>query len=187
MAWVSSNPPCRAARVPIASRSTSVSSRSSPRCVAARHDDRPAALENHRADGPALRLPMSGDVAALCLGAVPARPTSMAGRAAHTAVPVGLGLADEALGCVLRGCCWHGCLVRCPWGSAECSGGHAGGLAGVAGGACVVRGGRWLPGMRERVTTLGGLFDAGPDRAGGFMVTARVPVSPPHPASQAPE
>src|ERR1039457_887996 len=51
----------------------------------------------------------------------------------------------------------------------------------------VPAGGFGLLGMRERVTTLGGLFDAGPDRAGGFMVTARVPVSPPHPSSQAPE
>jgi signal transduction histidine kinase len=48
-------------------------------------------------------------------------------------------------------------------------------------------GGFGLLGMRERVTTLGGLFDAGPDRAGGFMVTARVPVSPPDPSSRAPE
>src|ERR1039457_7366805 len=91
---------------------------------------------------------MSGDVAALCLGAVPARPTSMAGRAAHTAVPVGLGLADEALGCLLRACCWHGCLVRCPWGSAECSGGHACGLAGGAGGGGGGGGGCWVWGVR---------------------------------------
>lgn len=48
-------------------------------------------------------------------------------------------------------------------------------------------GGFGLLGMRERVTTLGGLFDAGPDRAGGFMVTARVPVSPPDPSSRVPE
>src|ERR1039457_5412653 len=109
---------------------------------------------------------MSGDVAALCLGAVPARPTSMAGRAAHTAVPVGLGLADEALGCLLRACCWHGCLVRCPWGSAECSGGHACGLAGVVGGACGGRGGCLLRVARREV---GGHGVPGGCRGGGHL------------------
>lgn len=48
-------------------------------------------------------------------------------------------------------------------------------------------GGFGLLGMRERVTALGGVFHAGPDRTGEFTVTARVPVSPPHPSSQAAE
>jgi signal transduction histidine kinase len=39
-----------------------------------------------------------------------------------------------------------------------------------------------LVGMRERVTALGGQFAAGPDKAGGFVVTACLPVPPLQPA-----
>ena len=38
-----------------------------------------------------------------------------------------------------------------------------------------------LPGMRERVATLGGQFTAAPLRAGGYVVRARVPLSSPSP------
>jgi signal transduction histidine kinase len=37
--------------------------------------------------------------------------------------------------------------------------------------------GRGLIGMRERVTTFGGQLEAGPDNAGGFRVSARLPVA----------
>jgi signal transduction histidine kinase len=37
--------------------------------------------------------------------------------------------------------------------------------------------GRGLIGMRERVTTFGGHLEAGPDRGGGFRVSARLPVA----------
>ena len=37
--------------------------------------------------------------------------------------------------------------------------------------------GRGLNGMRERVTTFGGRLEAGPDSAGGFRVSARLPVA----------
>jgi signal transduction histidine kinase len=40
-----------------------------------------------------------------------------------------------------------------------------------------------LVGMRERVTALGGQFAAGPDQAGGFVVTARLPIPPLEPAA----
>ncbi|MGY1780917.1 sensor histidine kinase [Geodermatophilus sp. SYSU D01036] len=36
--------------------------------------------------------------------------------------------------------------------------------------------GHGLPGMRERVATVGGAFTAGPDRAGGFTVAAELPL-----------
>jgi signal transduction histidine kinase len=39
-----------------------------------------------------------------------------------------------------------------------------------------------LVGMRERVTALGGQFAAGPDQAGGFVVTASMPIPPLPPA-----
>jgi signal transduction histidine kinase len=39
-----------------------------------------------------------------------------------------------------------------------------------------------LVGMRERVTALGGQFAAGPDKAGGFVVTASLPMPPLQPA-----
>jgi signal transduction histidine kinase len=38
-------------------------------------------------------------------------------------------------------------------------------------------GGNGIPGMRERVTALGGRFEAGPRREGGFRVRAELPVS----------
>jgi signal transduction histidine kinase len=38
-------------------------------------------------------------------------------------------------------------------------------------------GGRGLIGMRERATTFGGYVEAGPDAAGGFRVTARLPIA----------
>jgi signal transduction histidine kinase len=44
-------------------------------------------------------------------------------------------------------------------------------------------GGFGLLGMRERVAVLGGDFDAGPDRAGGFRVAARLP-APARPADR---
>jgi signal transduction histidine kinase len=67
------------------------------------------------------------------------------------------------------------------------NGGPGGQETGHPRGSPVRAGGFGVLGMRERVTTLGGLFDAGPDRAGGFVVTARVPVSPPQPSSRTPE
>ncbi|HIY65966.1 MAG TPA: hypothetical protein H9830_06780 [Candidatus Agrococcus pullicola] len=36
--------------------------------------------------------------------------------------------------------------------------------------------GRGLPGIRDRVAALGGTFEAGPDSAGGFAVSAEIPV-----------
>lgn len=39
--------------------------------------------------------------------------------------------------------------------------------------------GSGIPGMRERVTALGGDFDAGPEARGGFRVRARFPIEPP--------
>jgi signal transduction histidine kinase len=38
-------------------------------------------------------------------------------------------------------------------------------------------GGRGLIGMRERAATFGGYVEAGPDAAGGFRVTARLPIA----------
>lgn len=43
-----------------------------------------------------------------------------------------------------------------------------------------------LAGLRERVTGLGGTFAAGPDPAGGFEVSARIPAEPVGPSSPVP-
>jgi signal transduction histidine kinase len=49
----------------------------------------------------------------------------------------------------------------------------------VASGARAAGGGQGLVGMRERATMLGGSLETGPTAAGGFQVTAVLPVSPP--------
>lgn len=52
---------------------------------------------------------------------------------------------------------------------------RAGGAA--AGGAGAGRGGHGIIGMRERVTAVGGVFQAGPRPGGGFRVTATLPLA----------
>lgn len=53
---------------------------------------------------------------------------------------------------------------------------NQGGASGRGGGAAGA--GRGLLGMRERCQLLGGDLDAGPLAAGGFGVTARLPLAP---------
>ncbi|ASW57500.1 two-component sensor histidine kinase [Plantactinospora sp. KBS50] len=50
--------------------------------------------------------------------------------------------------------------------------------AGAGGAAGPVLSGQGIAGMRERVTALGGTFDAGPREGGGFRVYARIPAGP---------
>ncbi|MEO3976226.1 histidine kinase [Streptomyces sp. CAU 1734] len=58
---------------------------------------------------------------------------------------------------------------------------------GTAADADLPSGGNGLVGMRERVMALGGVFVSGPTDAGGFRVSAVLPVDRPVPAEPAPE
>jgi signal transduction histidine kinase len=58
-----------------------------------------------------------------------------------------------------------------------------GGASGASGNGG--NGGHGLAGMRERAATVGGTLETGPGPAGGFRVTARLPLNGPHPTVRA--
>ena len=97
------------------------------------------------------------------------------------AVPQGIDLAayrivQEALTNVVRHAGPAAATVRLNYGDSELTVQvEDDGTGGSAGGS--VSGGNGIPGMRERVSSLGGAFEAAPQPEGGFRVTARLPLN----------